>query len=103
MNISNINNFINVKNNILKCFVHEVAQSTYVSIAVEGIYRWRNEVFRRHVAQAKRIFTLLLMGGLKYGIYETQEKYINYVGYRTYVKYINRMFKYKFRCRKIAR
>ena len=43
------------------------------------------------------------MGGLKYGIYETQEKYINYVGYRTYVKYINRVFKYKFRCREICR
>ena len=56
MNISNINNFINVKNNILKCFVHEVAQATDVSVAVARIYRWRNEVFRRHVAQAKGIF-----------------------------------------------
>ena len=43
MNISNINNFINVKNNILKCFVHEVAQATDVSVTVARIYRWRNE------------------------------------------------------------
>ena len=28
MNISNINNFINVKNDILKCFAHAVAQAT---------------------------------------------------------------------------
>ena len=57
MNISNINNFINVKNDILKCFAHAVAQATDVSIAGARIYRWRNEMFRRHVAQAKRIFT----------------------------------------------
>ena len=57
MNISNTNNFINVKNDILKCFAHAVAQATDVSIAVARIYRWRNEMFRRHVAQAKRIFT----------------------------------------------
>lgn len=43
MNISNINNFINVKNNILKCFVHEVAQATDVSVTVARIYGWRNE------------------------------------------------------------
>ena len=41
MNISNINNFINVKNNILKCFVHEVAQATDVT-----------EMLRQHVAQS---------------------------------------------------
>ena len=56
MNISNINNFIKVKNDILKCFAHAVAQATDVSIAGARIYRWRNEMFRRHVAQAKRIF-----------------------------------------------
>ncbi|MDY2883474.1 MAG: hypothetical protein SOT71_12565 [Romboutsia timonensis] len=57
MNISNTNNFIKVKNDIFKCFAHAVAQATDVSIAGARIYRWRNEMFRRHVAQAKRIFT----------------------------------------------
>ena len=56
MNISNINNFINVKNDILKCFAHAVAQATDVSVVGARIYRWRNEMFRRHVAQTKRIF-----------------------------------------------
>ena len=56
MNISNMKNFVNAKNDILKCFAHAVAQATDVSVAVARIYRWRNEVFRRHVARAKRIF-----------------------------------------------
>ena len=56
MNISNMKNFVNAKNDILKCFAHAVAQATDVSVAGARIYRWRNEMFRRHVAQAKRIF-----------------------------------------------
>ncbi|WP_290453028.1 hypothetical protein [Romboutsia ilealis] len=40
MNISNINNFINIKNNVLKCFAHAVAQATDVYVAVARIYRW---------------------------------------------------------------
>ena len=56
MNISNMKNFVNAKNDILKCFAHAVAQATDVSVAGAMIYRWRNEMFRRHVAQAKRIF-----------------------------------------------
>ena len=60
MNTSNINNFIDVKNDTLKCFAHAVAQATDVSVAGASIYRWRNEVFRRHVAQAKRIYLLKL-------------------------------------------
>ena len=43
MNISNINNFIKVKNDILKWFAHAVAQATDVSVAWARIYRWRNE------------------------------------------------------------
>ena len=37
-----------------------MAQATDVSVAVASIHRWRNEVIRRHVAQAKRIFEILL-------------------------------------------
>ena len=37
MNISNINNFINVKNDILKCFAHAVAQATDVTEAVASV------------------------------------------------------------------
>ena len=33
-----------------------MAQATDVPVAGARIYRWRNEMFRRHVAQAKRIF-----------------------------------------------
>ena len=33
-----------------------MAQATDVSVEGARIYRWRNEMFRRHVAQAKRIF-----------------------------------------------
>ena len=43
MNISNINNFINVKNNILKCFANAVPQAMDVSVTVARIYGWRNE------------------------------------------------------------
>ena len=43
MNISNINNFIKVKNDILKWFAHAVAQATDISIARARIYRWQNE------------------------------------------------------------
>ena len=43
MNKSNINNFKKVKNNILKCFDHAVAQATDVS-----------EMIRQHVAQSGR-------------------------------------------------
>ena len=43
MNISNMKNFVNAKNDILKCFAHAVAQATDVSVAVARIYRWRNE------------------------------------------------------------
>ena len=46
MNISDINNFINVINYILKCFAHAVAQAADVSVAVTRIYHWRHEVFR---------------------------------------------------------
>ena len=60
MNISNMKNFVNAKNDILKCFVHVVAQATDVSVAGARIYRWRNEMFRRHVAQAKRILDLFI-------------------------------------------
>ena len=56
MNISNMKNFVNAKNDILKCFAHAVAQATHVSVVGARIYRWRNEMFRRHVAQTKRIF-----------------------------------------------
>ena len=41
MNMSNINNFIKVKNDILKCFAHAVAQATDVT-----------EMLRQHVAQS---------------------------------------------------
>ena len=34
MNISNINNFINVKNDILKCFANAVPQAMDVSVTV---------------------------------------------------------------------
>ena len=60
MNISNMKNFVNAKNDILKCFAHAVAQATDVSVAGARIYRWRNEMFRRHVAQAKRILDLFM-------------------------------------------
>ena len=60
MNISNMKNFVNAKNDILKCFAHAVAQATDVSVAGARIYRWRNEMFRRHVAQAKRILDLFI-------------------------------------------
>ena len=43
MNISNINNFINVKNDILKCFANSVPQAMDVSVTVARIYGWRNE------------------------------------------------------------
>ena len=43
MNISNINNFINVKNDILKCFANAVPQAMDVSVTVVRIYGWRNE------------------------------------------------------------
>ena len=43
MNISNINNFINVKNDILKCFANAVPQAMDVSVTVARIYGWRNE------------------------------------------------------------
>ena len=43
MNISNINNFINVKNDILKCFANAVTQAMDVSVTVARIYGWRNE------------------------------------------------------------
>ena len=60
MNISNMKNFVNAKNDILKCFAHAVAQATDVSVVGARIYRWRNEMFRRHVAQAKRILDLFM-------------------------------------------
>ena len=41
MNISNINNFINVKNDILKWFAHAVVQATDVT-----------EMLRQHVDQS---------------------------------------------------
>ena len=34
---------------------HAAAQTTDVSVAITRIYHWRHEVFRRHVARAKRI------------------------------------------------
>lgn len=43
MNISNINNFRNVKNDILKCFANAVPQAMDVSVTVARIYGWRNE------------------------------------------------------------
>lgn len=43
MNINNINNFINVKNDILKCFANAVPQAMDVSVTVARIYGWRNE------------------------------------------------------------
>ena len=43
MNMSNINNFINVKNDILKCFANAVPQAMDVSVTVARIYGWRNE------------------------------------------------------------
>ena len=43
MNISNINNFIHVKNDILKCFANAVPQAMDVSVTVARIYGWRNE------------------------------------------------------------
>ena len=43
MNISNINNFINVKNDILKCVANAVPQAMDVSVTVARIYGWRNE------------------------------------------------------------
>ena len=43
MNISNINNFINVKNDILKCLANAVPQAMDVSVTVARIYGWRNE------------------------------------------------------------
>ena len=43
MNTSNINNFINVKNDILKCFANAVPQAMDVSVTVARIYGWRNE------------------------------------------------------------
>ena len=43
MNISNINNFINVKNDILKCFANAVPQAMDVYVTVARIYGWRNE------------------------------------------------------------
>ena len=49
MNISNINNFINVKNKHFEMLRPRSGSSN-------GRSRWRHEVFRRHVAQAKRIF-----------------------------------------------
>jgi hypothetical protein len=41
MDINNINSFRNVKNDILKCFAHAVAQATDVT-----------EMIRQHVAQS---------------------------------------------------
>ena len=41
MNISNMKNFVNAKNDILKCFAHAVAQATDVT-----------EMLRQHVAQS---------------------------------------------------
>ena len=43
MNISIINNLINLKNDILKCFANAVPQAMDVSVTVARIYGWRNE------------------------------------------------------------
>jgi hypothetical protein len=56
MNISYINDFVDVKNDIfekgiyLKCFAN-----TLLKVGT-NIYRWQNEIILIHVAQAKRIF-----------------------------------------------
>ncbi|WP_289681868.1 hypothetical protein [Romboutsia ilealis] len=56
MNVSNLDKLVLSVKKILKYFAHTEAKATDVSVSVARIYHWRNEVFRRHVAQAKRIF-----------------------------------------------
>ena len=64
---------------------HAAAQTTDVSVAVTRIYHWRHEVFRRHVAQAKRIFYFNIM-------LQKEEIYINKKEYaKSVIKYIDKI------------
>ena len=69
MNVSNINKLVLSVKNILS----------------NGRSRWRHEVFRRHVAQAKRIFYFNIM-------LQKEEIYINKKEYvKSIIKYIDKI------------
>ena len=70
MNISNINNFITVKNDILKCFANAVPPAMDVSVTVARIYGWRNErsefIIKNILNYKNTVIKKIYMGMKKY-------------------------------------